>query len=139
MRILVAGSSGLIGSDTVRYLGRRDHQIVGIDNNMRREFFGPAGDTAWNTNELLRTIKQYRHLSLDIGDRAAILALCESEGFDAVIHCGAQPSYDRAREIPLVDFDVNAVGTLNLLEANRQHSPEAPFVAHRAGDSLGVR
>ena len=128
MDVLVTGSSGLIGSEAVRHFDRLGHRVVGADNNMRREFFGPDGDTSWQTRQLVDETDRFEHRALDIRDREAVMALFERERFDAVIHCAAQPSHDKAKEIPLTDFDVNAVGTVNLLEANRQFSPEAPFV-----------
>lgn len=128
MKILVTGSSGLIGSETVRYYDARGHEVVGVDNNLRAEFFGPGGDTGWSRDQLLKTTRRFRHLDLDIRNRDAVLALFEAERFDAVIHCAAQPSHDKAASIPFLDFEVNAVGTLNLLEANRQFSLAAPFI-----------
>lgn len=128
MDVLVTGSSGLIGSEAVRHFDRRGHRVVGADNNMRREFFGPDGDTSWQTRQLLDETDRFEHRALDIRDREAVMELFETERFEAIIHCAAQPSHDKAKEIPLTDFDVNAVGTVNLLEANRQFSPEAPFV-----------
>ncbi|HYO50503.1 MAG TPA: NAD-dependent epimerase/dehydratase family protein [Chloroflexia bacterium] len=128
MKVLVTGSSGLIGSEAVAHFDGQGHSVVGVDNNMRREFFGPAGDTAWNLERLRRTTRSFRHLGLDIRDRPAMFELFEAEHFDLVIHCAAQPSHDKATEIPLVDFDVNAVGTLNLLEATRLYCPEAVFI-----------
>jgi CDP-paratose 2-epimerase len=128
MKILVTGSSGLIGSEAVRYFDRRGERVFGLDNNMRREFFGPAGDTRWNQERLGKECKSFTHVELDIRDRQRVLDLFQQEKFGLVIHCAAQPSHDKAREIPFVDFDVNAVGTLNLLEACRQASPEAVFI-----------
>ncbi len=128
MKILVTGSSGLIGSETVRYYDGRGHTVLGVDNNLRAVFFGPGGDTGWSRDELLKTTTRFRHLELDIRDRPGVLALFESERFDAVIHCAAQPSHDKAASIPFLDFEVNAVGTLNLLEANRQFSLDTPFI-----------
>jgi CDP-paratose 2-epimerase len=128
MKILITGSSGLIGSEAVRYFDRRGKQVVGVDNNMRKRFFGGPGDTSWQTRQLKETTDRFSHRPLDIRDRDEMFELFASERFDAVIHCAAQPSHDKASEIPLTDFDVNAVGTLNLLEANRQYSPEAPVV-----------
>ena len=127
-KILVTGSSGLIGSEAVEHFDRAGHKVYGIDNNLRREFFGPQGDTLWNLERLQKMTRQFTHHSLDIRDRAAILELFSRERFDLIIHCAAQPSHDKAREIPFVDFDVNAVGTLNLLEATRQHSKDAVFI-----------
>ncbi len=126
--ILVTGSSGLIGSEAVEHFDRKGHRIIGVDNNPRREFFGPAGDTTWNLERLKRCTRNFRHYALDIRDRAGVMSLFEQNRFDLVIHCAAQPSHDKAKEIPLVDFEVNALGTLNLLEATRQHCPEAVFI-----------
>ena len=128
MKILVTGSSGLIGSEAVVHFDAEGHEVTGIDNNMRREFFGPAGDTRWNLGRIQAQTKNFKHLDLDIRDREGIFSLFKSSPFDLIIHCAAQPSHDKARDIPLVDFDVNAVGTLNLLEATRQSCPEAVFI-----------
>ena len=128
VKILVTGSSGLIGSEAVIYFDRERHEVCGIDNNLRREFFGPAGDTLWNLERIKKTARSFRHLDMDIRDRQKILDLFKQERFDMVVHCAAQPSHDKAAEIPFVDFDVNAVGTLNLLEATRQSNKEAVFI-----------
>ena len=127
-RILVTGSSGLIGSEAVEHFDRQGHRVTGIDNNMRRVFFGPAGDTSWNLARLKSATRNFRPLDLDIRDREKIFDLFKAERFELVLHCAAQPSHDKAREIPLLDFEVNALGTVNLLEAARQFSAEAPFV-----------
>lgn len=127
MKILVTGCSGLVGSEAVEYFDRQSHRITGIDNNMRREFFGAAGDTTWNLRRLVSVTRGFEHLDVDIRDRARVFEVFKNHRFDLVIHCAAQPSHDRAAAIPLVDFDVNAVGTLNLLEAARQHCTDAPF------------
>ena len=126
--ILVTGSSGLIGSEAVEYFDRQGHRVVGVDNNMRRVFFGEPGDTTWNLARLKKSTSRFEHRHLDIRDREGVFALFQEHRFDAVLHCAAQPSHDKAREIPLVDFEVNAVGTANLLEATRQFCPEARFV-----------
>lgn len=128
MKVLVTGSSGLIGSAAVEHYDRQGHSVVGIDNNMRQVFFGPKGDTTWNLKRLVTATRNFRHVELDIRDRKGISDLFEDNQFDLVVHCAAQPSHDKARDIPLVDFDVNAVGTLNLLEAARLHSPQAVFI-----------
>src|SRR2546427_6848642 len=128
MKVLVTGSSGLIGSEAVEHFDRQGHEVVGVDNNMRRVFFGPAGDTLWNLERLKGVTKRFTHAALDIRDRAAIEELFRTQRFDLIVHCAAQPSHDKAREIPLLDFEVNALGTVNLLEATRQHSPEAVFL-----------
>src|SRR5437762_1465722 len=111
MKVLVTGSSGLIGSEAVEYFDREGHQVAGVDNNLRREFFGPQGDTLWNLDRLRKITRHFTHHSLDIRDRAAILDLLKGNRFDLIVHCAAQPSHDKAKEIPFVDFDVNAVGT----------------------------
>jgi CDP-paratose 2-epimerase len=90
--------------------------------------FGPAGDTTWNLRRLQEVTKHFTHLNLDIRDREKIFTLFKTHRFDLIIHCAAQPSHDKAASIPLIDFDVNAGGTLNLLEATRQHCPEAIFI-----------
>lgn len=126
--ILVTGSSGLIGSEAVEHFDRRGNSVVGVDNNMRREFFGVAGDTLWNLNRLKSATKRFTHHAVDIRDRAALDTLFRSTRFDLIVHCAAQPSHDKARDIPILDFEVNALGTLNLLEATRRHSPEAVFL-----------
>jgi len=118
----------LIGSEAVEHFDRENHEVTGVDNNMRREFFGPAGDTLWNLERLKRVTKRFTHVALDIRDRAAIEELFQTQRFDLIVHCAAQPSHDKARDIPLLDFEVNALGTLNLLETTRQHSPEAVFI-----------
>jgi CDP-paratose 2-epimerase len=127
-KILVTGSSGLIGSEAVEYFDGQGYEVVGVDNNMRREFFGAAGDTLWNLERLKSRTKRFSHATLDIRDRAGIEELFRAHRFDLIVHCAAQPSHDKARDIPLLDFEVNALGTINLLEATRQHSPEAVFV-----------
>ncbi len=128
MKILITGSSGLIGSEAVQYFDRRGDDVYGIDNNMRREFFGPAGDTSWNLNRLRQVTKRFESFNIDIRSREAVNELFKTHRFDLIIHCAAQPSHDKAASIPLIDFDVNTGGTLNLLEATRQHCPEAVFI-----------
>lgn len=127
-KLLVTGSSGLIGSEVVRYFSRLGTEVHGVDNNMREQFFGPDGSTLWNREELVRSVPRYRHHDVDIRDGQAVADLVAQVRPNAVVHAAAQPSHDRAASIPLVDFQVNALGTLNLLEAFRSSAPEAPFV-----------
>lgn len=127
-RVLITGSSGLIGSEAVTFFDQRGWEVHGIDNNMRREFFGPDGDTTWNLDRLRGSAKHFAHHPVDIRHREAILALFQAHCPDLIIHCAAQPSHDLAKDRPFEDFEVNAVGTLNLLEAARRHCPEAPFI-----------
>lgn len=127
-RVLVTGSSGLVGSEAVVYFDRLGYEVLGLDNNMRMDFFGPQGDTRRNLAWLKENTCHFRHENVDIRSRRAIGMLFSRQRFDLVLHCAAQPSHDLARSRPFDDFDVNAVGTLNLLEAARQSCPEAPFV-----------
>jgi len=125
--LLVTGSAGLIGSQAVRHFAALGWQVHGIDNNMRADFFGPDGDTTWNLQRLQHDVPGYRHHVLDIRDRAAVLRAAEEIPFDMIVHAAAQPSHDLAAKRPFDDFDVNAGGTLNLLEATRRFRPEATF------------
>ncbi|MDQ4142415.1 MAG: NAD-dependent epimerase/dehydratase family protein [Actinomycetota bacterium] len=127
-RVLVTGSSGLIGSEAVEHYSAQGREVHGVDNNMRRWFFGPLGDTTWNLERLRRITPRFHHHDLDIRYRDGVIALFQRHRFDLVVHCAAQPSHDRAAAIPLVDFDVNATGTINLLEATRLHAPDAVFI-----------
>ena len=127
-RVLVTGSNGLIGSEAVVYFDGLGAEVVGVDNNMRAVFFGPDGDTRWNQARLGRQAAGFRHVELDIRDRGGVLGLLEREPVDLIVHCAAQPSHDLAAKMPFEDFDVNAGGTLNLLEAMRRHRPDATFV-----------
>ncbi|MGH9949854.1 MAG: NAD-dependent epimerase/dehydratase family protein, partial [Pyrinomonadaceae bacterium] len=128
MKLLVTGSSGLIGSEAVLFFDAQGHEVLGADSNLRAVFFGPQGDTIWNRDRLLASTKNFKHFDLDIRDREEVFEFFKTYKFDAVIHCAAQPSHDKAAEIALLDFDVNAVGTVNLLEAARQYCPESPFI-----------
>lgn len=128
MNVLVTGSSGLIGSEAVAYYEERGHHVYGIDNNMRRVFFGEPGDTLWNLRRLQSAYQRFIHYDIDIRDREALASLFHELRFDLVIHCAAQPSHDKAKDIPLVDFEVNALGTINLLEMTRQYCPDAVFI-----------
>jgi CDP-paratose 2-epimerase len=127
-KVLVTGSSGLIGSEAVEYFDRQGHLVVGADNNMRRVFFGPQGDTLSNLDRLKRVTERFTPTALDIRDREGIMALFREHRFDLIIHCAAQPSHEKAADIALLDFEVNALGTVNLLEAARQHCREAAFI-----------
>lgn len=125
---LVTGSCGLIGSEVCSYFHRLGFQITGIDSNHRVEFFGADGDTSWMRERLREMIPGYRHVPLDIRDREGVLRIIEELRPNLIVHTAAQPSHDLAASIPFLDFEVNAVGTLNLLEATRRFCPETPFV-----------
>jgi CDP-paratose 2-epimerase len=126
--ILITGSAGLIGSEVCQAFDDRDFLVHGLDNNQRREFFGPDGDTSWNQKRLEKSLKNYTHHAVDIRNRPAVLDLIKSLRPTTIVHAAAQPSHDLAAKIPFDDFDTNAGGTLNLLEAARQFCPESPFV-----------
>ncbi len=127
-KILVTGSSGLIGSEVCLHFADLGWEIHGIDNNMRAAFFGEQGDTRWNQERLNKLIDNFHHHELDIRDRNGVLNIIPQIGPDAIVHTAAQPSHDRAAAIPFEDFDTNAVGTFNLLEATRRYSTEIPVV-----------
>ena len=136
---LVTGSCGLIGSEISVFLARQGFQVTGIDSNHRALFFGPEGDTSWVLERLRREIPGYRHEALDICARARILGLLEELRPNLIVHTAAQPSHDRAAAIPFLDFEVNAVGTLNLLEAARRSCPESPFIHMSTNKVYGDR
>ncbi|MBK5223029.1 MAG: NAD-dependent epimerase/dehydratase family protein [Acidimicrobiia bacterium] len=129
MRVLVTGSAGLIGSEAVEFFDGLGFPVTGVDNNMRADFFGPGGDTTSNLARLAAKCPRYTHHDLDIRDRAAVDSLIASVRPELVVHMAAQPSHDLAASRPFDDFDVNAGGTLALLEACRRHTPDAIFVA----------
>jgi CDP-paratose 2-epimerase len=127
MKAIITGSGGLIGSACVRLLADLGWDVMGVDNDMRRQFFGPMGSTKATVRALLAEAPRYHHLALDIRDRQGVRDLLERERPHFLIHAAAQPSHDRAASIPYDDFDVNATGTLNLLVAARDFCPESPF------------
>ncbi len=126
--ILITGSSGLIGSECVIYFDRLGWKVHGIDNNLRREFFGADGDTRWNLKRLREGSRNFEHHNFDIRERQRVLDTVRDVRPALIIHCAAQPSHDLAKDRPFDDFEVNATGTLNLLEAARRHCPESPFI-----------
>ena len=128
MKLLVTGSSGLIGSEVVSFFASRGEEVHGVDNNQRADFFGPGGDTRWNQHRLAKAFPSFHHHELDIRDRSSVLAFIEKLKPTAIVHTAAQPSHDLAASRPFDDFDVNAVGTLNLLEATRRSCITSPFV-----------
>lgn len=125
---LITGSSGLSGSEVAEYFCGKGISVHGVDNNQRAVFFGPQGDTRWRQERLSKSLKNFRHHELDIRDRQGVLALMKELRPSCIIHTAAQPSHDRAAAIPFDDFDTNAVGTMNLLEAARRFCPESPFI-----------
>ncbi len=128
--VLVTGSAGLIGSEAVRYFSAKGLHVIGIDNDMRKYFFGSEASTEWMRKQLEATTPNYQHYSFDIRNQSAVFDVFRRCGrnISLVIHTAAQPSHDWAACEPLTDFSVNAIGTLNLLEATREFCPEAPFI-----------
>lgn len=128
--IIVTGSAGLVGSEAVRLCAERGLDVVGIDNDMRAHFFGPGASTTWNQRQLSEDVAKYEHMSLDIRDGRSIDELFRrfAKSITGVVHCAAQPSHDWAARDPKLDFSVNAVGTLNLLEATRRYARDAAFI-----------
>ena len=137
--LLITGCSGLIGSEAVEYFSKKYDRIVGVDNNMRADFFGPDGDNTWNLNRMVKNYKNFTCENIDIRNRSSILSLLKSTTPNAIIHAAAQPSHDLASKRPFDDFDVNAVGTLNLLESTRQYCPESPFIFMSTNKVYGDR
>ncbi len=127
-KLLVTGSSGLIGSEVCVHFANLGWEIHGVDNNQRAVFFGIQGDTRWNQERLQHTLKHFKHHELDVRNREGIIALISEIEPDAIVHAAAQPSHDRAATIPFDDFDINATGTLNMLEATRRYNTSIPFV-----------
>ena len=127
-KALVTGSCGLIGSEVTRAFAQMGFAVSGVDDNHRAVFFGKEGDTSWMLAQLQAEIPGYRHHALDIRDREAVLTLIDTLRPDLIVHTAAQPSHDRAAAIPFLDFEVNALGTLHLLEAARRSCPESPFI-----------
>ncbi|MFN8528627.1 MAG: NAD-dependent epimerase/dehydratase family protein [Anaerolineae bacterium] len=137
--LIVTGSSGLIGSEVVSHFDALGWTVYGIDNNMRRDFFGEKGDTRWNQHRLETACRHFKHIELDIRDRAGVAAVVRDLRPDMIVHTAAQPSHDLAASRPFDDFDTNAVGTMNLLEATRQGAPDAVFVHMSTNKVYGDR
>ncbi len=127
---LITGSCGLVGSESSLFFAKKNFKILGIDNNSRKFFFGKDGDVTWVKNNLKKSIKSYNHLNIDIRDYSALKNIFSKykKNIKIIIHAAAQPSHDWARNNAFVDFDINAKGTLNLLELTKKFCPNAPFI-----------
>lgn len=128
--VVVSGSGGLIGSEAAKFYHEQGYEVIGIDNDMRSYFFGESASVNWNIEKLKRDYPKYRHHNLDIRNFEALLKIFEEykNNITCIIHSAAQPSHDWAAKEPLTDFSINATGTINMLEAARQHCPEAVFI-----------
>jgi CDP-paratose 2-epimerase len=137
--LLVTGSCGLIGSEVSILFAQQGFQVTGIDDNHRAIFFGPEGDTSTMLDHLRCRIPGYQHEALDIRDREGVFSLVKRLKPDLIVHAAAQPSHDRAAAIAVLDFEVNALGTLHMLEAARQYCPESPFIHMSTNKVYGDR
>ena len=128
--ILITGSSGLVGSESVNFFSKKGFDVIGIDNNLRKFFFGNDGSTHWVKNKLLKTNKNFKSLNLDIRNYNGLKKVFKKykKNISLIIHCAAQPSHDYGKNFPKIDFSVNATGTLNLLELTKKYCPNSPFI-----------
>lgn len=138
-KVLVTGSAGLIGSESVKFFAELDFEVYGIDNNMRSYFFGKEGSTLWNREILEKKYKNYTHFDFDVRNEQEVENLFKKYKFDLIIHTAAQPSHDWAAKEPLTDFSVNATATVLLLENFRKHSPEGIFIFTSTNKVYGDR
>ena len=127
---LITGSSGLIGSESVNFFCDKGFDVIGIDNNLRKYFFGKDGSTIWIKKNLKKRNKKFNHINLDIRNYSGLEKLFKKHKnkISVIIHCAAQPSHDYGKKFPFLDFHVNATGTLNLLELTKKYCPLAPFI-----------
>ena len=128
--VLITGSCGLVGSESVKFFIKKGFEVVGIDNNYRMKFFGRDGNTSWVKKNLINSFKYYKHYSVDIRNYTALEKIFKKfkKSIKLIIHSAAQPSHDWSKTMPFVDFGINASGTLNLLELTKKYSYEAPFI-----------
>ena len=127
---LITGSCGLVGSESAIFFSKKDFKIVGIDNNARKFFFGKDGDISWVKNKLKSNLENYSHFNTDIRNFKSLEKIFKryKKNIKIIIHAAAQPSHDWAKNKPFVDFDINAKGTLNMLELTRMYCPKIPFI-----------
>ncbi len=138
-RVLITGSNGLIGSESVKFFIEKGFEVQGIDNNMRKYFFGDDASTEWNRELLEKTYRRYKHYNVDIRDNNKIEDIFKSQRFELIIHTAAQPSHDWAAKEPITDFTINANGTLILLENYRKYSPDGVFIFTSTNKVYGDR
>ncbi len=128
--VIITGSTGLVGSEAVNFFCDKGFDVIGIDNNLRKFFFGKDGSTIWIKNKLLKRNKNFKNLNLDIRNYEKLQKIFKkySRNISLIIHCAAQPSHDYGKNYPIIDFNVNATGTLNLLELTKKYCPNSPFI-----------
>ena len=127
---IITGSTGLVGSEAVNFFHDKGFEIIGIDNNLRKLFFGKNGSTSWVKSILLKRNKNFKNHNIDIRNLDSLNKIFKKykKKISVIIHCAAQPSHDYGKNFPFLDFNVNATGTLNLLELTKKYCPEAPFI-----------
>ena len=128
--VLITGSNGLVGSESVSFFSKKGFDVIGLDNNLRSFFFGKQASTLWVKNKLLKENKRYKHRNIDIRNYSKLEKIFQKykKDISLTIHCAAQPSHDYGKNFPIVDFNVNALGTLNLLELVKIYCPDSPFI-----------
>ncbi len=128
--VIITGSSGLVGSEAVGFFSKKGFDVIGIDNNLRKFFFGEDGSTLWLKSKLLKTNKKFKNFSIDVRNFNGLGKVFKkySRNISLIVHCAAQPSHDYGKNFPIIDFNVNATGTLNLLELTKKYCPQAPFI-----------
>lgn len=137
--VLITGSGGLIGSESVKFFSQKGFSVTGIDNDMRRYFFGDEASTSWNVSKIRKEVPSYNHISADIRDKDAIEQIFQNRHYDIIVHCAAQPSHDWAAREPYTDFEINAFGTLILLENFRKYTPKGVFIFTSTNKVYGDR
>ena len=127
---IITGSTGLVGSEAVNFFHDKGFEIIGIDNNLRKLFFGNNGSTSWIKSRLIKRNKKFINFNVDIRNQNALTEIFKKykKKISIIIHCAAQPSHDYGKKFPFLDFSVNATGTLNLLELTKRYCPDAPFI-----------
>ena len=128
--VIITGSNGLVGSESVNFFCNKNYEVLGIDNNLRKFFFGNDGSTSWIKRKIIKNHKKYKHFNIDIRNFSSLEKLFKKykRNISLIIHCAAQPSHDYGKNFPIIDFNVNATGTLNLLELTKRFCPNAPFI-----------
>tara|TARA_Y100000590_G_scaffold135961_1_gene155572 strand:+ start:4625 stop:5674 length:1050 start_codon:yes stop_codon:yes gene_type:complete len=128
--VIITGSSGLVGSEAVNFFCDKGFDVIGIDNNLRKFFFGAEGSTIWIKNKLIKRNKNFKSYNIDIRNNDNLIKIFKkySKKISLIIHCAAQPSHDYGKNYPVIDFNVNATGTLNLLELTKLYCPNSPFI-----------